>query len=1651
MRIISKTVFLLAIIVLPAYGQGIMNVSVVNELGLGDQKTLVSPTDAAIDEEGAVYVADNGNKRVAVFGPNGQLRAEFGNNPKAEGALTDPVGIAVHKGKVFVTDTKANLVQVYDVYGKYLFSFGGKGKEDGNLTSPFGIVVTDNERVYVTEKDIGRISIFTTQGVYLGSLGSEIAFPTYLAIDRAGKFYVSDTQRLAIVILDKTGQHVKTLSQQNTGVPSPTGVLVSEHGWIIAADSSAGRILRITPEGAVDGSFGSQGKSRGQFKSIGGMQLGPAGQIVVTDTGNNKVVVLSTEWPKTQEAMPMPERIQRIGVDTAIPLTGSVDVAAGNNDLIYVLFEKEAGVEIYNREGQKKGVFAPLPDKKASRAQGARIAIGGNRIYISDSGSNCILVYDIEGNYKFTIALGGKDKGKLKDPKGIAVSDNKIFIADSKNNRVAIFSTDGVYLSEINDPQNLMKYPIDVAVDPSGRILVADAGNNRIMRFNPDGKLDKIIAGPQPDYFSGLVGVRVYDENRIIVLLGGKKDKILVLNSDGDTIMRFSSRGSSPGSLMDAAGMDCRDSSVYVMDAGNNRLTLFKLMDVPKKPSELKVFTDIGFSVLSWAPNKEKYLKKYRIYSRDESGKPIVVGDTAEAIYKAPYPLPGGQDIFTVTAVSRDDIESYPSDEVIDYGRRGIANAKSKDYEKALRQLQKAIELESCKLACTYNLAYALLEMKKYDEAEVEFQKLVQVKEWSFESRLILGKIVFGKGDMIKAEEELKGAVLIDPKSIEARMYLAETLYARKKWMEVNEHAQYAINNEPLMMRAHEILGLAYYQQKLYGKAEKSLMTASSIEPNNPVLYQEIAEVYLAQGDTEAAKLQFKKALSVDPNYMHARIDLGNLAIVFNNLDEAEEHARKIIEIDPNLSQGHLLKGKILSAKGDKEGAALEFNKAMELDANDPEAPANLANAYIELNQLGAANDILDKAKQRFPRNRDLFILTATVREKQLDIPGAIEALSEADKIDPDFFDARVRKANLHINQKEYMAAALEFAEASRLKPEDMNVRIKRAEALKAAGKNTEAEEALVDAANINPNNGRVHFMLGSLWVASEDYDRAIPELKMATYLAPDNAEYHYALGKAYIQSGEVDAAFDSLRRALELAPTNDSIKRDLDTVTQMRANYRKSENVPPVEIAEVTIQPAFAAIYKTYDVLPIGKAVIRNNSRETVYKIKVTFQVAGSQSANYQITPTTVIVDQLGPMKRSEVLLKVSFNEQVIQLANDTPLMGEIILEYNRANSVQKVSKTVPFTLYSRNAIIWSNKDMVGSFVTQTDFPVEDFARGSIEASGDGSDAIPEALHKAVVIFESLGAYGMRYLEDPNRPFRVASGEIERIDTVQFPRDSLKRKLGDCDDLSMLYASLLENLGVETALALVPGHILVLVNSGVSREDSYMVSEDESSLIVRNGKVWIPVEVTMIGAGFSEAWAKGAAICNQANAAKNLDVIEVHQAWKKYDPAGLQMDGWKPDVPASGDIDKRVSSQENIIVTQKIEKASAELLSAIKADPDNTAPRLQLGILYARNGKYDEAVAQFEEALSIDPKNYDAINNIGNIHFLKGEYQAALEKFIEAEMLAAADAEIKINLAMTYYRLGDIAKARVKFDEAVKIDPDMATENEALKELIYK
>ena len=226
--------------------------------------------------------------------------------------FTNPYDVAIDKnGRIFVLNradparTNAVRVGIMTWDEEYLGEFAvGYGSGDGQLAWPVAMAFDSQDRLYVTDEQLHRISVFDSSGTYLsrwGELGTEegqLNGPAGLAIDPEDNLYVVDQYNHRVQKFASDGRYLLQWGEEGGGEGQfnlPWGVAVDEQGDVYVADWRNDRIQKFTPDGKFVASFGEPGEGDGQFHRPSAVAVDPEGYIYVSDWGNERVQVLAPD------------------------------------------------------------------------------------------------------------------------------------------------------------------------------------------------------------------------------------------------------------------------------------------------------------------------------------------------------------------------------------------------------------------------------------------------------------------------------------------------------------------------------------------------------------------------------------------------------------------------------------------------------------------------------------------------------------------------------------------------------------------------------------------------------------------------------------------------------------------------------------------------------------------------------------------------------------------------------------------------------------------------------------------------------------------------------------------------------------------------------------------------------------------------------------------------------------------------------------------------------------------------------------------------------------------------------------------------------------------------------------------------------------
>jgi sugar lactone lactonase YvrE len=319
------------------------------DTGAATQAQLSSPQMVALDGNGNLYIADQGNNRIREVS-NSDINTIVGdgligdNGPATGAQLGSPFGIGLDPaGNLYLADTMLLRVRKVTAATGVITTVAGNGTVGGSITNgssaigvglnfPNGVAADKNGNIYISnsfafailEVSSGLISTFAGDGIngYSGDSGpatqAEIGNTFGITTDSQGNVYISDdlesVDASANRVREISNATITTVAGNGTigalgdGGPATSaqldfavGLAVDSHGNLYIADLynneirkvSLGTITTVAGNGQM-GFLGDGGlATSAELNNPSGVAVDSQGNLFIADTGNNRIRMVS--------------------------------------------------------------------------------------------------------------------------------------------------------------------------------------------------------------------------------------------------------------------------------------------------------------------------------------------------------------------------------------------------------------------------------------------------------------------------------------------------------------------------------------------------------------------------------------------------------------------------------------------------------------------------------------------------------------------------------------------------------------------------------------------------------------------------------------------------------------------------------------------------------------------------------------------------------------------------------------------------------------------------------------------------------------------------------------------------------------------------------------------------------------------------------------------------------------------------------------------------------------------------------------------------------------------------------------------------------------------------------------------------------------
>ncbi|MDP9068427.1 MAG: hypothetical protein M3N53_08820 [Actinomycetota bacterium] len=488
---------------------------------------LNGPQGLDVGPDGSIYIADRVNDRIRKVAPDGTITTVAGNGTKG---------------------------------------FGGDGGPAiaARLSSPYDVVVSEDGSIYVADTGNNRIRRIAPSGdistfAGTGTAGFEgnggpaqdakLSSPRGLALDTAGRLYISDTSNNRIRRVNSDGT-IQTFAGGFNGccqaqLLEPVGLAFLPGGELLVADAGYHRVWKIHADGSIASpQFAGTGKTSGTWNDGALAQLSPIERPVGVDVAADGTAYITYHGQLVRVA---PDgRMYRVSGSPRAPYNEGAaatssrafiyngDVAVGPGGSIYVAADSSARVRRVDSTGRMTTVAGTGDHSyygdggsagNGPMQEAVDIAVGpdGSR-YVSDEEEHAVfrvskgVVTKFAGTgwCDYTGDGGPAIDATLCFPGALDVAaDGSLYVADRSNNVVRKISSDGIISTVAGNgnwgfegdgvpaTETALSWIAGIAVDDRGALIISDQGNYRIRQVDPGSGLITTVAGSGTSGYSG--------------------------------------------------------------------------------------------------------------------------------------------------------------------------------------------------------------------------------------------------------------------------------------------------------------------------------------------------------------------------------------------------------------------------------------------------------------------------------------------------------------------------------------------------------------------------------------------------------------------------------------------------------------------------------------------------------------------------------------------------------------------------------------------------------------------------------------------------------------------------------------------------------------------------------------------------------------------------------------------------------------------------------------------------------------------------------------------------------------------------------------------------------------------------------------------
>ncbi|MCK5912641.1 MAG: PEP-CTERM system TPR-repeat protein PrsT, partial [Desulfuromusa sp.] len=454
---------------------------------------------------------------------------------------------------------------------------------------------------------------------------------------------------------------------------------------------------------------------------------------------------------------------------------------------------------------------------------------------------------------------------------------------------------------------------------------------------------------------------------------------------------------------------------------------------------------------------------------------------------------------------------------LLSYFFLGLSYYGLEQYELALNQFQKALDINPGFERARVLVSMTLLKQKRLDDAIIEIQKVLRANPNNGYAHNILGSAYLADGQYDKGMAELEAATELDPTLADAHLKRGIFHLAKGQGAKGEADLVKAVAAAPEVLNGRLMLVTHYLRQKNYSAAIQNLQDGMDGSKGDALLKNYLAAAYFSQKKPEQALAVLEEAKQVNPDYLTPYFNIASYYASQSNYDQAIAEYQQVITRDNHNIRALLGIAALYNVQG----------KAAELDK-----------IYEQIEATGTEQG---------------YVAAARYQLKKKDLAGTLAIVDRGLEAHKASLPLLALKGGLHLQQKELDKAEAAYLKLSELSPERGNSLLVRF--YLSSGQETQAEKLISKLLSSDSDKEYPYLLSSSLLRSQKNLTGATEILQKGIETVTNPIRLQMQLGRIYEQEGKYQQAEQLYQRIITTAPRFSPAYTSLGFINERNGN----------------------------------------------------------------------------------------------------------------------------------------------------------------------------------------------------------------------------------------------------------------------------------------------------------------------------------------------------------------------------------------------------------------------------------------------------------------------------------------------------------------